>query len=157
MLLQLRKRKKKPGRKSSPGPPWLRPSWTVQSCRCFSRQAGKGSWLAALAAVQLLVFFTGGLAAKQKKVPRSVSGFVLDKDENGIAGATVELTDLQTGKKLAIFSEEGGRYKFSDLEPLHDYELQATHKGLSSEVRRVSSFDSRNTIVINLKIEPPKS
>ncbi len=98
-----------------------------------------------------------GLVAKEKKLSKTVSGLVLDKDENGIAGATIELTDVQTGKKVTIVSEEGGRYKFSDLQPTHDYELQAKDEGLESQLRKVSSFDSRNRLVINLKISPAKS
>lgn len=109
------------------------------------------------AAVFVLAFFAPGLEPKEKKVARTVSGQVLDQDENGILGAAVELTDLQTGKKLAMFSEDGGHYKFTDLDPLRDYTLQATYKGLSSEVRKVSSFDLRNTFVIYLKIPPPKT
>jgi hypothetical protein len=102
--------------------------------------------------------FSGlGLAAKEKKISKTVTGLVMDKDENGISGAAVELTDLQTGKKVTIVSEEGGRYKFSDLQPTHDYELQAKNQGLESEPRKVSSFDSRNRLVINLKIAPAKS
>ncbi len=80
----------------------------------------------------------------------------MDHDENGISGATVELTDLQTGKKVALFTEEGGRYRFSDLVPTHDYEIKATYKGASSQARKVSSFDSQNKLVRNLKISPPK-
>jgi hypothetical protein len=151
----MKKRKKKRGSELSPSPAAWRLHRPGRAVRGRSRLLRNAAWLAIL--VQVLAFSVTGLAAKQKKVSRSVSGVVLDKDENGIAGATVELTDLATGKKTAMFSEDGGRYKFADLEPTHDYELHATDKGLSSEVRKVSSFDARNTIVINLRIEPPKS
>jgi hypothetical protein len=96
------------------------------------------------------------LAAKEKKISRVVMGLVLDSADNGIVGAAVVLTDLQTGKKVAIFSEEGGRYQFADIKPTHDYEVQASYKGSSSEVRKASSFDARNKIVLNLKIPLPK-
>lgn len=154
MLLLTRKRKKKPGKETSPAWFALESSRPAQSCPWLWRAATAAPWLAVLAAVHLAAPF--GLAAKKKTVSRSVTGLVLDKDENGISGATVELTDLQSGKKLAISAQEGGHYKFSDLEPNHDYQVQATHKGLSSEARKVSSFDTRITFVINLKIEPPK-
>jgi len=135
--------------------PWVSTSFCrMERRRRFSGPVTKGSWLVLLA-VQGLAFSTLALAAKEKKISRSVSGVVLDKDENGVAGATVQLTDLGTGKKIAMYSEEGGRYKFSDLEPTHDYSLQATSSGLSSEVRKISSFDNRNNFVINLRIEPP--
>ncbi len=130
-----------------------RSSWFFNS---LSPPASKRAWLATVAAVQVLAFSTVALVAKEKKVSRTVTGVVLDQDENGIVGATVQLTDLHTGKKIAVVTEEGGHYQFSDLEPSHDYEVQATFKGASSETRKYSSFDSRNRLVLNLKISPTK-
>ncbi len=119
--------------------------------------ARKECWLATLVAVCVSVCSTPELFAKEKKIPRIVTGVVLDEADDGIVGATVELTDLQTGEKLATYTKEGGRYQFSDLQPTHDYEVRANYKSLSSEVRKVSSFDNRNRIVLNLSIPPPKS
>lgn len=97
------------------------------------------------------------LAAKKKKeVPRLVAGAVLDESDNPIVGASVVLTDLQTGKKGAIYTQEDGLYEFSDIQETRDYEVQATFKGLSSQVRKVSMFDNRKRIVLNLQIPPPK-
>ncbi len=96
------------------------------------------------------------LAKQKKKISRTVTGVVLDGAENPIAGASVELTDTRTGKKLGIYSGEGGHYQFADLNPTHDYEVQARQKDLSSDVRKVSSLDDRDNIVVNLRIPPPK-
>ena len=63
---------------------------------------------------------------------------MFDEAENTIQGATIELTDIQTGKVLDIYSQEGGQYQLSDLRFDHDYTVKATYKGLSSEVRRIS-------------------
>jgi hypothetical protein len=99
-----------------------------------------------------------GLAAKQKApTTKTVSGVVMDKTENGIGGAEVTLKDLQTGKTLAIYAEANGQYRFSDLDPHHDYEIQASFKGVASETRQVSSIDTRRKLVINLTIPPPGS
>ena len=100
-----------------------------------------------------------GLAAKKQKGPttKTVSGMVFDKAENGIGGAEVTLKDLQTGKVLAIYAEANGQYQFTDLDPHHDYEIQAKFKGVASETRQVSSFDTRWKLVINLTIPPPGS
>lgn len=149
-----KRKRKSPGNGVSEMPWVSTPSCLTLAGRPLSGTARKVSWLV-LVTAQGLAFCTLAVMAKEKKIPRTVSGTVLDKHENGITGATVELTDLATGKKIAIYSEEGGRYKFSDLEPTHDYSLQATRGSLSSEVRKISSFDSRNSFVINLKIEPP--
>jgi len=93
---------------------------------------------------------------KRKEGLADSGGTILDEANNGIAGATLSLTDLQTGKKLATYSKEDGQYQYSDLIPNHDYELQASYKGVLSEVRKVSSVDTRNRIVINFTFPPPK-
>ena len=109
------------------------------------------------AAVLLLAFSSPGLLAKEQKKPsRVVTGVVSDEAETPIVGATVVLTDLQTGKKHAIYTGEGGAYQFSDLQTTRDYEVQAAHQGLASPVRKVSQFDPRNRIVLDLRIPPPK-
>ena len=94
------------------------------------------------------------LAAKEKVATETVSGAVTDKAENGISGAAVTLKDLQTGETVAIYTGANGQYQFSDLDPHHDYEIQASFKNVSSETRQVSSFDTRRKPVINLTIPP---
>jgi len=113
------------------------------------------------AAVLMVAAWTLGIsapsiAAKDKKPARLVTGIVSDGADNPIAGATVTLTDLQTGKKSASYTSEEGKYQFSGLEFTRDYEVQATHKGLSSKVRRVSMIDPRTNITFDLRIPPPK-
>ena len=84
------------------------------------------------------------LGKQKKKISRIVVGHVLDATDSPIAGASVELTDTQTRKKFAIYSEESGRYQFTDLNPAHDYEVHAFHKNISSDLRKVSSLDDRD-------------
>jgi hypothetical protein len=110
----------------------------------------------AAAAVLLFTFSTPGMVAKERKPSRVVTGLVSDEAENPITGAAVVLTDLETGKKSATYATREGTYQFTDLQPTHDYEVQATHQGVSSQVRRVSSIDPRNRIVLHLRIPPPK-
>ena len=110
----------------------------------------------ALAVAWLL--HASGLAAKQKgPTTKTVSGMVVDKAGNAIGGAEVTIKDLQTGKTMAIYAETDGKYQFSDLDPHHDYTIQAKFKGAASETRQVSSFDTRWKLVINLTIPPPGS
>ncbi len=104
------------------------------------------------------LLFASALAAKQKApATKTVSGIVVDKAEKAIGGAEVSIKDLQTGKTMAIYAEEDGRYQFSGLDPHHDYTVQAKFKGAASETRQVSSIDSRSKLVINLTISPPGS
>jgi hypothetical protein len=109
--------------------------------------------LTALVLTGVLVFgLATGLAKEKKPTSRTVSGLVLDEAENGIKGATIELTDVQTGKVVAIYSQEGGQYRFSDLLFSHDYKIKATFKGVTSEIRQASSIDTRPHLVINFTL-----
>ena len=105
----------------------------------------------------LLLLGAATVMAKEKKPQtRTVSGVVSDEAENFIQGAMVELKDLQTGKVLDIYSQEGGQYQFADLRFDHDYTVKAMYKGAASEVRKISMFETRWTLVLNLTIPPPK-
>jgi len=93
---------------------------------------------------------------KDNRPKRSVKGLVSDASENPISGATVTLTDLTDGKQLGSYTGEDGMYSFSGLDMTNDYEVQATYKGVSSRVRKVSMIDTRTRITLNLQIPPPK-
>jgi hypothetical protein len=113
--------------------------------------------MVAVAALCLAAASVPALMAKQKKpITKTVSGLVLDPNENGIVDAAVSITDLQTGKKFTTVSQEGGQFQFTALSVHDDYEVQAVYKDLSSEVRKVSSLDTRLRIVVNLRIPPSK-
>jgi len=98
------------------------------------------------------------LLAKKKKPPttKTVQGQVLDAQDNGIVGAAVEMTNLSTGKKTAMYTEEGGRFVFTGLETFNDYAFRATDKGKTSDTRKISSWDTRMRVVVNLHVPPPK-
>ncbi len=103
----------------------------------------------------LLLGASAGLAKDKVPTSRTVSGVVMDEAENFIQGAMIELTDLQTKKVLDIYSQEGGQYQFTDLRFDHDYTIKATYKGSSSELRQISSFDTRWHMVLNLTLLKP--
>jgi len=113
-------------------------------------------WLVLCAFAGILVGQSSALAAKEERPTRVVSGVVSDAADNALPGAVVTLTDLQDGKKTATYTGQSGSYQFSQLQITRDYEVQATFKGVSSQVRRVSTIDPRNRIVLNLRIPPPK-
>ena|SRR5437879_4520079 len=166
MSSRKRKRKNKTGRGEACAPTGLRSAaagWAGNPVLSLAdpvcgvsarRRAARGFvCLLAISALQLFLGVDSGLAKKKKETPRTISGRVLDEADNGISGAVVELTDLQTGKKVAIFSEEEGRYKFSDLERNHDYEVKASYKGAPSEARK-ASFLGEQQLILNLRIPP---
>ncbi len=112
---------------------------------------------AAMVLVISFVLFSPLQAAAKKKPPttKTVSGQVLDAHSNGIPNAVVTLTDLSNNKKLAIFSQKDGSFQFSGLSFNHDYDLRASYNGISSEDRKISSWDTRDRLVMNLHIPPP--
>jgi len=119
--------------------------------RRFLIEAGAPAFIS----ICLIVLLVPGLAAKEKKkVTKAIVGVVVDAADNPIVGATVELNDVQSGKKLAKYSQESGKYDFADLDPKHDYEVQASFKSISSEVRKVSSLDDRPRVVVNFTLTP---
>jgi len=106
------------------------------------------------------VLLLGAIAAWAKDhqpTTRTISGTVYDQSENSISGASVELTDVQTGKVLDIYSNEAGQYQYTDLRFDHDYTVKGMYKGLSSEMRHISILETRWTLVLNLTIPIPKS
>jgi hypothetical protein len=106
----------------------------------------------------LVLSVPAGVAKEKKPATKTVSGVVFDDAQNSIAGATVELTDVQTSKVLEIYSQEDGHYQFTDLLFSHDYKIKAMYKGSSSEVRQVSSMDMRSRPILDLVIpKPPKA
>ncbi len=146
--------------KKSPGDPIEELPAFLNTAPFHKRQASLGRLSALVLAVAVLGIFWGAspLMARKKKPPttKTVQGQVLDPSDNGITGAAVEMTDLTTGKKSAIYAETGGNYIFTGLKTTHDYQFRATYKGKSSETRKVSSWDMRMRLVINLHIPPPK-
>ncbi len=135
----------------------FRVAGVVLGCRRKGQQLADRARRKFLFTVALLagmcILCAPAMLGKEKKPPtKTVSGVVFDEAENPIDGATVELTDLQTGKVVAIYSQEQGDYQFSDLIPSHDYKIKASFKGSSSEVRQISSVDTRARLVMNLTI-----
>ena len=87
---------------------------------------------------------------------KTVRGLVLDKSENGVSTAVVFLKNVRSNQVRSYIADRQGNYRFSGLDPNADYELYAEKDGAKSQVRNISSFDSRTDIVLNLKIADKK-
>jgi hypothetical protein len=125
--------------------------------RRVRRVSHQGERKLAAFALMLLggVFLWGaatGLAKDKQPTTRTITGTVFDDAGNTIQGAAIEVTDIQTGKVLDIYSQESGQYRMADLRFDHDYTVKATYEGASSEVRRISILETRWTLVLNLTI-----
>lgn len=97
-----------------------------------------------------------GLLAKQKPMPvKTILGAVLTSSNAGVPGASVMLTNVEEHYTHAMYAGANGKYNFSGLNPNDDYEVRAKYKNLVSNVRHVSSLDSRSQVVINLVLHAP--
>jgi len=96
-----------------------------------------------------------GLAKDKQPTTRTITGTVFDDAGNTIQGAAIEVTDIQTGKVLDIYSQEDGQYQYTGLRFDHDYTIKAMYKGAYSETRKISMLETRWTLTLNLTITKP--
>jgi protocatechuate 3,4-dioxygenase beta subunit len=133
--------------------------------RVLRRAPLKTRWAAALLLLLPFSFACAtsarGQESKQDKKAeaqlRTVRGAVLDKDENPAPSSVVYLLNVKTQGVRTLFADDSGHYRFSGLDPNVDYDIHAEHDDLTSATRKVSSFDSRRDIEVNLKLNHPKN
>jgi hypothetical protein len=94
------------------------------------------------------------LAAQTRGVAqRVVHGVVQDKDGASMKGAVVYLKDTRTSAVKSAIADDDGSYRFVQLAQNTDYELYAKSGDKTSKTRAISSFDTKNELTINLKID----
>jgi hypothetical protein len=113
--------------------------------------------VAPLLLVALIWLAAPGLAQSKKEKDaeanlRSVQGQVTSPEGDAVAGAVVHLKNTKTLQVRSFITKTDGTYSFQGLSTNVDYELKAENQGASSDSRTLSSFDSRNQAVINLKL-----
>ena len=96
--------------------------------------------------------------AAQQQAERVVQGKVEDKSGAGLKGATVYLKDGHTLAVKSYVASDNGSYRFGQLVQNTDYQLWAEFPagGKKSGVKNISSFDTRATFNIDLKIDTGK-
>ena len=96
--------------------------------------------------------------AAQQEAERIVQGKVVDKAGAGLKGATVYLKDDHTLAVKSYVASDDGSYRFGQLVQNTDYTLWAEFPagGKKSPVKSLSSFDTRKTFNIDLKIDTAK-
>jgi Carboxypeptidase regulatory-like domain len=129
-----------------------------------SRYASSRHGVRVFRAVMLAAAFAALLpvpsAWADKKNPdanlRTVQGVVSNKDGEVVNGAVVQLKNTKTLQIRSFITRDNGAYYFHGLSKDVDYELIADFSGASSGTKTLSSFDSRNPAIMNLKLEPGK-
>lgn len=84
---------------------------------------------------------------------RSIEGVVTDANNAPVPRAIVQLKDTRTLQIRSFVTQPEGAYHFAGLRMDTDYELKATLGEQNSATKRVSSFDSRKTVTVNLQLE----
>lgn len=87
---------------------------------------------------------------------RTIEGLVQDAMRNPVARAIVQLKDMKTLQIRSFVSQNDGTYRFAGLKMDTDYEMKATAGDLSSETKRISSFESRKVVTVNLQLQEKK-
>jgi hypothetical protein len=88
---------------------------------------------------------------------RTVAGQIVDKDENPLAEAVIYLENMTTKSVQSHISDDKGNYEYSGLDPNVDYQIYAERDGLTSSTHTISSFDSRTSVNLELKVDRKKA
>lgn len=84
---------------------------------------------------------------------RTLTGQVTDQQNTPLPEAIVYLKNTKTMAIKTYIAGRDGMYRFNALSPNVDYQVYAEHQGKKSDTKTLSSFDSRATAHINLKIK----
>lgn len=110
-------------------------------------------WLSGTLMVRAQATHPGDAVSDKETQVRALTGQVMDQREQPVSGAIVYLKNTKTMAVKTFIAGEDGMYRFNALSPNVDYEVYAEHNGKKSDTKTLSSFDSRKTAYINLKIK----
>jgi hypothetical protein len=84
---------------------------------------------------------------------RIVTGTVRNQEGRSLAGAVVEMINMDSQQVWSNVTKSDGTYRFAAVEFAHGYQLQAKYKNYSGSVRHLSQYDWRPSAVINLRVD----
>jgi hypothetical protein len=94
-----------------------------------------------------------GERKKADSAERTLTGTVVDKMENPVEGAVVQIKDTKTLRVRSFLTKTDGRYQFTGLSVDTDYEVKAERQGVASDVRTLTVYDTRKDPILNLKLD----
>ncbi len=95
----------------------------------------------------------GGKKMDDASAPRNLTGTIFDKGDRVVPNAIVYLKNTRTLAVTTYITDQEGNYRFNNLSPNLDYEVHAESTGRKSQMKTLSSFDTRKQAHINLKLE----
>jgi hypothetical protein len=109
--------------------------------------------LAGLLASSLLTALPSFAKEKDNTPGRLLTGKVLDKQDNPVVNAVVYVTDTRTHAVKTYIVGADGTYRFPALAANVDYEIYAQVEGKTSDTKKMSQFDDRKQVKIDLRID----
>ncbi|WP_419805483.1 carboxypeptidase-like regulatory domain-containing protein [Terriglobus sp.] len=91
-------------------------------------------------------------AAAQRVEARTLDGKVVSGGQP-VKGAVVHLKDTRTLSQKSYITSDDGTYRFAQLSSTSDYEVWAEVNGKKSSIKTISSFDTKNTFNVTLKVD----
>ena len=99
-----------------------------------------------------LILQSSTAMAQRAASARTLDGTVTGKG-GPVKGAVVHLKDTRSLAQKSYITAEDGNYHFAQLSSGTDYDVWAEAGGKKSAVKSVSSFDTKNSFTIALKID----
>lgn len=84
---------------------------------------------------------------------RMVTGVVVDAASQPVVGATVFLQSQKTKTIRSFTTIANGHFSFAQVSKSQDFSLWAEKNGKKSDVKTVSSWDTRDAYVTSLKLK----
>lgn len=106
-----------------------------------------------LLAMAMLVALPSLAKDKDTTPGRLLTGRVLDKQDNPVPNAVVYVTDTRTRAVKTYIVGADGNYRFPALAANVDYEIYAQINGKNSDTKKMSQFDDRKQVKIDLRID----
>lgn len=98
--------------------------------------------------------FTGWLAAQPSRALRTVKGIVTDPKGAPLAGASVRLKNLQSLQIRSYVTQKDGTYRFTNVAPGAEYEINAHFRGHTSDVKAIRWYEDGKDLEMTLVIDP---